>query len=284
MKSKTWPAIVLGLVLLSAAAALADGDIYVGGPWGTRINSLPYEIKTPGSFYLGGDLSYAGASHAITISSNHVTLDLMGFSLKYTGSSSPYGISMNGRANVEIRNGTITGFFVGIIESGSGLAHRIINVRAVGNGEGIALSGTGHLVKGCTAIVPGNLTSIYLDQGGIVTGCTAKYVNGEFGGIRIAYGIVSGNLVTGTSNAYTGIGSINPGLVIRDNKVSGCAIGISCKKGATVIGNTVDAASDTTGFNLVDDYSTLLDQNTVTGGGTHYNPSSFSKAAVRNNY
>jgi hypothetical protein len=283
MKKEALIVLVLGLILASAAAAPADGDIYVGSPWGTRITSLPYEIKTPGSYYLGGDLSYAGTSHGITISSNHVTLDLMGFSLKYTGASSPYGISMNGRTNVEIRNGTVTGFLVGIKESGSGLAHRIINVRAVGNGTGISLSGTGHLVKGCEAIVPGNLNSIYLEKGGIVTGCTVGYANGEFGGINIGYGLVSGNVITGTSNVYTGIGTVNPGLVIRDNNVSGCGHGIGCKTGATVIGNTVNTVSGTTGISMIDDSSNVLDQNTVTGAGTHYN-ATYSNVQKRNNY
>jgi hypothetical protein len=283
MKSKLLPVIVLGLLLLSAAAAQADGDIYVGGPWGTKITSLPYEIKTPGSYYLGGNLSYAGSGDGITVAVgvNHVTLDLMGFTINGSGSGR-YGIYLNGSKNVEIRNGTVTGWVNGIFEkSSSGMLHRIINVRAVGNGLAIQLSGLGHLVKGCEATA----TQLYLGilvGVGTVSGCTVKIV--DTGGIG-GGGIISGNVVmgTGTADLLVGIYSANIGTLIKGNQVSGCKTGIFGSSGKSVIGNTVDTASLTTGVSLIDESSTLLDQNTVTGAGTHYNPSSFSHAAVRNN-
>jgi hypothetical protein len=283
MRRKLLSVIVLGLVLLSAAAALAAGDIYVGGPWGTKITSLPCEIKTSGSYYLGGHLSYAGPSHGITISSNDVTLDLMGFSLNYTGTGSPHGIYMNGRTNVEIRNGTVSGWSYGIFEYGSGLAHRIINVRAVGNTTGIWLYGTGHLVTGCEATSTGPNISIFIAGGGVVTGCTTRLANGH--GININYGIASGNVVIGSSNAGYGIEPLGEGSVVRGNEVSGCATGIDLPlfTSGIIIGNTVNTANDTTGISLTDVSSNVLDQNTVLGAGTRYSPSTFSHAAVRNN-
>ena len=109
MHRKLFIGIIMVLVLLSPAAALAGGDIYVGGPYGTKITSLPYVISAPGAYYLGGNLSYAGNDHGITVNADNVTLDLMGFTLAYTGTPAPcnFGIYMDNRNNVEIRNGTM---------------------------------------------------------------------------------------------------------------------------------------------------------------------------------
>jgi hypothetical protein len=277
MKKKTLPAIVLGLVLLSAAAPLAGGDIYVGGPWGTRIDRLPYIISAPGAYYLGGNLSYAGSGDGITILPmvNHVTLDLMGFTLNGSGSGR-YGIYMNGSKNVEIRNGTATGWTTGIREGSiGGMLHRIINVRAVGNTEGIVLEGRGHLVKGCKATATGVNLGIYIANNyGTVSGCTVKNVDGD--GIRIGAGIVNDNVVifTGAHEFHRyGINCTSPGVLIKGNEVSGCYYGIMGGSGLNVIGNTVDvdAVSGRAGFCMIDDYSNLVDQNTVTGAGAHYN-------------
>jgi len=287
MKKLTLPAIVLGLVLLSAAASLADGDIYVGGPWGTRITSLPYPISAPGSYYLGSNLTYAGTGDGITIAPgvNHVTLDLMGFSLNGSGSGR-YGIYLNVSRNVEIRNGTVTGWGTGIrADSDLDILHRIINVRVVGNNGGIFLSGRGHLVKGCEVTASAANNAIFISKEGTVSGCTVKF--GDYLGINTHGGIISDNVVTGTGSEGPryGIVPYDFGTLIKGNQVSGCVWGLSCTTyGVNVIGNTVYAASGAFGIGMFDDYSNLLDQNTVTGNGTHYSFSSFSKAAVRNNY
>ena len=64
----------------------------------------------------------------------------------------------------------------------------------------------------------------------------------------------------------------------------GCTYGIYGPYPAlNVIGNTVDAASGTTGVYLNDDYSTLLDQIIVTGAGTHYN-ATYNNIQRRSNY
>jgi hypothetical protein len=289
MSRKLLSALVLGLVLINAAAAQADGDIYVGGPWGTKITSLPYEIKTPGSYYLGGNLSFFGAGDGITIAAgvNHVTLDLMGFTINGNGYPN-WGIVLNGSKNVEIRNGTVTGWGFGIVEEGyNGRLHRIINVRVVGNSRGIFLRGQGHMVKGCEVTATEGNTAIDLNPavGTVVSGCTVKLENG-YGINSTGGGIFNDNVVIGTGaiSPRYGIYAQGTGTLIKGNQVSGCKTGIFGSSGKSVIGNTVDTASLTTGFSLTDEYSTLLDQNTVLGPGTPYNPSNFSNAARRNNY
>jgi hypothetical protein len=217
---------MIAAILLSVSPALADGDFYViagGGSLGTRITTLPLAISTPGFYYLGGNLSHTGDTPAITVNVDDVTIDLMGFCLSGKGTNN--GIFMSGRKNIEIRNGTVRNFALGISEdSTSSARHRVINVRVEGNDTyglnsyGIQLDGSAHLVKGCTAW-------------------------GSNTGISIASGTVSGC------------------------QVEGCKFGISMNGSGNVIGNFVVAGLTQAGI-LGGDL--MLDQNTVTGDGIHY--------------
>ena len=204
MKRKIWLWALVGAVLLSNGAARAQDDFYViaAGPTavGTKITSLPYTINSPGFYYLTGNLSYSGSSNGITVSSDDVTLDLMGFSLSGPGSStSSYAIYMNNRKNVEIRNGTVSGWHVDIYEDGSSaLRHRVINIRVENATIGIRLNGDGHLIKGCTV---GNFSGL---------------------GIEADAGSIIGNTVNNNSSSETGIYILttDPNLVTQ-NTVTG---------------------------------------------------------------
>jgi hypothetical protein len=267
MLRKLLPALVLGLVLSSAAAALADGDIYVGGPWGTQITKLPYEIKTPGSYYLGRNLSSASGD-GITITSDHVTIDLMGFNLKGPGNST--GIYMTGRTNVEIRNGTITNWQTGIWESGAGICHRTLNVRLSGCNYGMTLHGNGHLIKGCEALGNPGVRGFYIGVG-TVSGCRAENFNSV--GIELGSGgIMRGNVVAGngTANSY-GLSLDSGQALMIGNEVSNCAEGLYIGSATSAINNTVATASINGIAGIVghNDPTTVLDQNTVMGTGTH---------------
>jgi hypothetical protein len=281
MPKKLLLVILLGLVLCGPAA-LADGDFYPGGPWGTRINSLPYTISAPGAYYLGGNLSYTGGN-GITIASDHVTLDLMGYTITGPGIANN-GIYMNGRKNVEIRNGTISGWECGIYEEGAaGVGHRIINVRVEGNKiRGMYLRGDGHLIKGCRATGGGN--GLHIESAGAITGCQVN--NSSNSGIIINLtGLISGNVVIGPGGAGTisGIYSGSTSLVLG-NEVTDAPTGISCKDGPNnIIGNSVTANSGQIGITVSTTQPTLLDQNTVMGNGTHYQGITSGVTVVRNN-
>ncbi|MEK7952898.1 right-handed parallel beta-helix repeat-containing protein [Luteolibacter soli] len=111
------------LLLLAAVPAFAQGPLIppVGPPVPsmktldqiearTPIESLPITISAPGSYYFTKNLQHTGAGHAITITSNNVTLDLGGFTLSSTAAVSGRGIVVNGGLNnITIRNGNITG-------------------------------------------------------------------------------------------------------------------------------------------------------------------------------
>jgi hypothetical protein len=98
-------------------------------------------ITQSGSYYLTGDrlLSNTG----IQVDVNDVTIDLAGYSQIGPDVRVSSGIYMNGRSNVEIRNGTVRDCYRGIREySESGKNHRIIGVRSVSNRlSGIYLEG-----------------------------------------------------------------------------------------------------------------------------------------------
>jgi hypothetical protein len=279
MHRKLFIGIIMVLVLVSPVTALAVGDIYVGGPYGTKITSLPYTISVPGAYYLGGDLSYAGNDSGITVNADNVTLDLMGFTLAYTGTGTyKHGIWMSGRKNVEIRNGTVRGWNTGITESYYNLTvgHRVINIRAEENGTGVNLRGNGLLIQGCTAISSVlSALGFVIDYGtGIITGCVVTNCGGYgiFGG-QGGGTVISGNVVAGNAGpASVGIVS-NEGLVMG-NEVSNCGDkGIWVQGPASLIGNSVNTTgSSQTGIAVtIPDTLTLMDQNTVTGPGTHYN-------------
>jgi hypothetical protein len=230
LKKKIWLFILLSAVLFGGTMAYADGDFYVvvgGGAVGTKITALPYTINNPGFYFLGGNLTVNGAGgngiNGITVNADDVTIDLMGFSLTgILNGSYPYcGIYMNGRRNVEIRNGTLKDFVYGVMEGGaSGANHRVINVRVYGH-TGILLAGIGHLVQNCTASSPSYYGSEGITiNGGTITGCVAsKYEVGiNLHGSGSILGNVSYNNSVGFSlDRLPGDTDTSPRLIDRNN-------------------------------------------------------------------
>lgn len=195
MKRKLFiPAFLLCALSLISDYAMADFYVIAGGRRvGTEIKSLPYTISSSGFYYITKDLTVSG-SHGITVTADHVTLDLMGFSLIGSGSGSYDGVYMCTKTNVEIRNGTVRNFGrYGITDiSGFGKGHRIINIRVEGNGSfGVCLWGYSHLVKGCTALENG-YAGIDAGVGSTITGNTCYYNQNH--GISASYcSTVTGN-------------------------------------------------------------------------------------------
>jgi|GEM_PF-1127253 hypothetical protein len=275
MKRVFWLLAFCGATIFCAAPLPAQDSFYVigGRPMaGTRITSLPYTISAPGYYYLIRNLTYTDGD-GITINADNVTLDLMGFTL--TGSKiiidfeDSKGIYIHRRNNVEIRNGTLTGWLRGI-HGNVGNNYRIINIRAVGNDYGIYLVGNNHLIQGCTAY-PGQF-GINIGLGiigtGTIRGCT---VGNFYNGILISGGTVSDNVVSDC----TGNGIYPKACaVISHNQVNNCHVGIDGYYGGSIIGNIVSAASGQTGIvpSTSASQPNILDQNTVSGAGTHYGP------------
>lgn len=206
MKRFGLSALVLALVLCGTAAR---ADFYVvgggGPPVGTRITSVPYTITQPGFYYFGKNLTYNGSGIAITIDADNVTLDLMGFSLTQGGvTGSGEGIRMNNRANVEIRNGTVNGFFYGAIEGiSAGKNHRVINIRATNNTFGIYFASSNNLINNCTA--SNNSSSGIFLWSGSITHSVAS--NNSYGIYLLGPGNVLENSVFNNSTRNFSLGS-----------------------------------------------------------------------------
>jgi parallel beta-helix repeat protein len=250
MHKKLWLVVLVGALLWNAAPAMADGDIYViagGGAAGTRIASLPYTISNAGFYYVASNLTYTGTLDAgITVSADDVTIDLMGFRLSNDGTKTAI-YNSNQYKNLEIRNGTLSGWYNGIHSYDSN-NNRFINMRIEGSTQlGIYLNGYGHLIKGCT-ISNTSDTGIWLVGGGTISNNVVN--NNTF------YGIVAGG--------YS---------MISNNLVSNSAQHIYLSSPGTIIGNTIrgDSGQTQTGINLTDAGTTnpiLVDQNTVAGCST----------------
>jgi len=250
------------LVVLIFFTTNASADFYViagSRGVGTKITSLPYTIASSGFYFIDKNLTCATGTNGITITTDNVTLDLMGFSLIGPGGSDNYhGIYMFARTNVEIRKGTIRNFpRSGITDyDNGGKGHRIISIRVQDNGvDGIFLRGKGHLIEKCAAT--DNSIGIVTGSGSIATGniCNDNILNGlELGNYSIAIGNIC------YSNGYCGI-ITGTGTTVSRNTCSWNERGINVVSRSSVIGNTCTYNS-AYGIFISGEYN-LVDQNTA---------------------
>ncbi|MBW2271568.1 MAG: right-handed parallel beta-helix repeat-containing protein [Deltaproteobacteria bacterium] len=151
----------------------------------TPISSAAIAIVSPGSYYLTGNLD--GSIGGIDITTNDVTLDMMGFTLDGTGSTD-HGIDVRGSSGVTIQNGKIRGFALAGIynDMASADVNQVVNVQVLGNGtsgtaqehSGIYLAGEFNHVEGCTAVGNGGY--------GIFVGASSTLVDNTGEGISDA--------------------------------------------------------------------------------------------------
>jgi hypothetical protein len=193
MQKKIWLLLFVAVLLMvSPTSVLADGDFYVvagGGGVGTKITSLPYTINNSGFYFLDRNLT-RNSGHGIIVNVDNVTIDLMGFTLDGITPGSQlnptYGITISGRNNVEIRNGSVRKFYVGI-HAGSSTNIRIFGIRAQYNGgAGISIMGDspndnygGHLIQNSNASNNGAEGFLLYASGSLIG--NVAYKNSGFG-------------------------------------------------------------------------------------------------------
>ena len=199
----------------------------IDGERRTAIESLPYIISAPGSYFLAKNLQFTAASgDAIRITSPNVTFDLGGFTLSSTAAVTGKGIFVTGGLNnIVIKNGNIAGNSTTVYPTAIGGFENGINADA---SSGIPFGAFRNLtveamqVSGCRnygiLVYYGTVTHCTVGANGsdgliasdsIVTGCIAKFNGGS--GIR-------GSTITNSSAISNG----RDGIVASSGSVTGC--------------------------------------------------------------
>lgn len=167
-----------------------------------------YVITQPGSYYLAGNrtLTVSGVS-AIVVQADGVTIDLNGNVLAGAGGSAAFsnGILAEGRADIEVKNGTVTRFGsagIGIYNTTSAGA-RITDVRVSENGyTGIFSAAENTQVVHCVIRENAYHGVDLFSAGGLVSDCTITR-NGQNGINLHGAGAAVNNLVS--ASGYVGI-------------------------------------------------------------------------------
>lgn len=120
----------------------------------TAITNVPFTIQQSGSYYLTGNLTGISGQSGITISTDNVTLDLMGFSLAGVPGSFRGITAIGPVRNLTIRNGLVAYWAQSGVDlnfSGDGVGALVEHVHAFSNGlHGIRVPAKG-VVRDCLA-------------------------------------------------------------------------------------------------------------------------------------
>jgi hypothetical protein len=167
---------LIGMVASGVRGGPLDPTGTPGSTPGVRLPGTPISgpttITQPGYYYLTNDITVTGSQNAITISTHQVTLDLGGFHIRGGGGENSVGIGTSFFVtDVEIRNGSVSNFYIGIDTAASDAARlsgirvhdtssRAIVVGSDGvveqcmlyhnNGEGIVVEGAGSTIRDCS--------------------------------------------------------------------------------------------------------------------------------------
>lgn len=209
MKKKTMIIALTTPLVISASLA-----------WGaTRITALPYTITTSGDYYITSNLTSTG--NGILVNASNVSIDLQGQTISGTNHNGD-AIYINGSTtnltNLEIMNGTVTGFNTGISFYGDGAnTARVINVKVldISGWDTLAL-GPNSLIKDCT-IGNNNDGPSLVGQGSMVTG-SISFNNQGYGFTTSEGATIIGNTVYG--NHMDGI-SAGTGSTVKNNTAYG---------------------------------------------------------------
>jgi len=302
---------VWGALVVTAAMAVG-GDLNPVAPPGPTMKPLDqvepriavqslagdqtsrFIIDQPGSYYLTSDITVGRDVHGIRIDADHVTLDLMGYRIWSSWSttqimdppsSNGSGIYVSGgHKHIEIRNGQIAsdsqiryeGWPVPIMYLYRGFRHginapvegdswpddiRVVNVRvAHATFNGIYMVGENHLVMGCSATNNG-MFGISLGDNSRVVNCV---VSGNQDGVSVRqHCLVQGCAAAG--NSWTGIHALDYCLIIDNVTSDNDNRGIWVGDGATVRGNVCagNHNEDDTACGILASGADVLKGNTV---------------------
>src|SRR6202041_3336010 len=122
-----------------------------------KITSLPYTITASGNYELTGNFSVNGTD-GIDVNVSNVVINLNGFSITQSSSGNNYGVFNQSHSNVVVENGTISGFFFGVIfgqfAPSSAVNCTALNLRVLGP-QSMVIYGNDCLVENCILIGTG---------------------------------------------------------------------------------------------------------------------------------
>jgi len=279
-------ALALGLFVVGALAGVVSG-----GPLdppappastdgvrlpGTPISTAPFTISSPGNYYLTRDIVTTAPGSAITVMSDYVTIDLMGFTMQ-PGFGAATAIDASSSSRLTVRNGRLA-FFTNSIDNTNGSDGRFEGLSiqpttglAIKTGDRAAVSnvdiysgaspvslGKSARVDGLSVNSPSSGTSLSAGDGAQMTNVN---VVGGFPGILVTddallskvqvigasgWGLIGGNRVTVLDCTVTTVGTLTNYGGIRLTHygvVRGCSV-----QGGTNIANGIEVGN----FGLVE--------------------------------
>ncbi|MEZ6165562.1 MAG: right-handed parallel beta-helix repeat-containing protein [Phycisphaerales bacterium] len=231
-----------------------------------------FKISQPGSYYLTQNVTGVASRHGIEIAASRVTIDLNGFQLAgIAGSRHGIATTASGLTDIEICNGTVTGWGEsGIDTSSVNTQNSVIrNIRSNMNAQRGLDIGAGSLIEGCT--VHNNLSGGVDAQNRCIIARTTAH-NNTGRGIATAFTSVVTECVS-TENTTDGI-AINGGSVVnRCSVVSNTGNGIFVSSGGIVENcncrNNLGDGILVSGLSTVANNSCVFNGNGSTGAGVH---------------
>ncbi len=217
------------------------------------ISSLPYNITQPGSYYLTTNLVGAAGLNGISINSDCVTIDMMGFELRGSAGSLS-GILLNAGIRVYIYNGCIRGWGQDGINGNAGAASVLERLRVASNTrDGISIN-SGSQVRQC--VVSGNgrvgiLTSNDVEIDDCVSGGNVTHGIQVGTGSNVRRCLTSGNGGSGITGS--GLNGLNISECNADNNGSGGISGI----GQTIVKDCFTRSNRVVGITVGDGSSVI---------------------------
>lgn len=193
-----------------------------------------YLINQPGSYYLTGPITGVSGKSAIKIVAPNVTLDLGGFRVTGVAGAS-HGIYVLAD-DVEIRNGTVTGFPLTCIEAGTVSFTRLRDLRVRNSLKSGLSAGWSATVEGCEAHNNAEF-GIFTNDRSIVTGC--KSFGNGLDGFRAGLSSAVAGCVS-THNDGEGFELGNHVTVTGCVASSNAGVGIRVDSAATITSCTSD--------------------------------------------
>lgn len=195
---------LLGVVAIVASAVVL-GAVPAAAGTCKAIGKLPAVIEKPGNYCVTKDLTVsAGATSAVEIAADDVTLDLGGFTLhgNATPTTDTVGVSAIERRHIVIRNGGVDGFLVGVRLQVGDLAttrsqgHLIESLHVErSTWIGIDVAGRGNVVRKNHVVATGGSTTAASTGnafGIVAAGAMAQIYDNDVLGVVEATGVARG--------------------------------------------------------------------------------------------